>query len=251
MVFFSPRDGRALFASPRGRFVLVGTTEVPHHGSTTAVVPAAGELRYLFEAVRAAFPAASLRTSDVVGAFAGVRPLADPAAGDPQAMDRGYQLSWDAPGLLALRGGKLALAPAAARSALKAIHRRRARLRLESLAIPEQLPPLPAVPGEGERGFLIDQVLSAGLSVGQAERLVALYGRAAADIAGIVIADPTAARPLSDGLPHLAAELVHARQALAADGFEDFARRRSDLVFESAVIGSRHRPGAAGRRRAA
>ena len=251
VVFFSGRDGRALFASPRGRFVLVGTTEVPHLGPTTAVAPAASELRYLFEAVQGAFPAAGLRPSDVAWAFAGVRPLADPAAGDPEAMDRGYRLAWDAPGLLALRGGKLTLAPAAARSALRAIHRRRGQLGLESLAVPRQLPPLPAAVAEGERPFLIHQVLSAGLSGAQAERLVGEYGRAAADIAAIVTADPSSSRALWPGLPHLQAELVHARQALAADGFEDFARRRSDLAFDSAVAGSRDRPGATGNRRAA
>ena len=166
-------------------------------------------------------------------------------------MDRGYQLSWDAPGLLALRGGKLTLAPAAARSALRAIHRRRARLGLQALAIPAALPPLPTVPAEGERPFLIDQVLSAGLPLAQAERLVNQYGRAAADIAGIVAADPASAQPLSPGLPQLNAELIHARRALAADGFEDFARRRSDLAFESAAIGHQDRPRAAPGRRAA
>jgi glycerol-3-phosphate dehydrogenase len=250
VVLFSPRDRRALFASPRGRFVLVGTTEVPHRGPPTAVVPSPDELRYLFEAVAAAFPAARLRPSDVVGAFAGVRPLAG-AGGDPEAMDRGYQLSWDAPGLLALRGGKLTLAPQAARAALRAIHRRRGRLGLQALAIPPALPPLPAVPAEGERPFLIDQVLTAGLPLVQAERLVNQYGRAAADIAGIVAADASSAQPLAPGLPQLTAELIHARRSLAADGYEDFARRRSDVAFEAAAIGHRDRPRAVPGRRAA
>src|SRR4030095_11479213 len=43
VVLFSPRDRRALFASPRAGHVLVGTTEVAHRGPAIDPVPSADE----------------------------------------------------------------------------------------------------------------------------------------------------------------------------------------------------------------
>jgi glycerol-3-phosphate dehydrogenase len=135
LVFFGPRDGRALFASPRGAHVLVGTTEVEHCGSPDDVAPTREEVAYLLKALAVAVPAARLGWQDVGAAFAGVRPL--PAAGgDPGALDRGYVVAWDEPGLLAVRGGKLTLALDGARSALRALGAEAKTLGLPPIAIP-------------------------------------------------------------------------------------------------------------------
>jgi glycerol-3-phosphate dehydrogenase len=148
IVIFSPRDGRALFAAPRGDHVLVGTTEVEHRGSPDEIEPSRDEIHYLLEALVAAFPAADLRLPDVAAAFAGLRPLVMGATPDPGTLDRGYVVNWDAPGLLAVRGGKLTLALTGARQALSVITRERRRLSLPLLNIPRtgQLRPLSQPP---------------------------------------------------------------------------------------------------------
>jgi glycerol-3-phosphate dehydrogenase len=144
IVIFSPRDGRALFVAPRGDHLLLGTTEVEHRGSPDEVEPSRDEIRYLLEALVAAFPTAKLGLADVTAAFAGVRPLAMGTTADTGALDRDYVVNWDAPGLLAVRGGKLTLALTGARRALSAIARERHALSLPPLAIPRagQLSPL-------------------------------------------------------------------------------------------------------------
>ncbi|MEO5769185.1 MAG: FAD-dependent oxidoreductase [Polyangia bacterium] len=152
LVFFGP-DRRALFASPRGQHVIVGTTDVDHHGSPDAVIPTSAEVAYLRGALWAALPDAAARCSGVpVSAFAGVRALAarnrTASRGTvTSALDRDYVVSWDRPGLLAVRGGKLTLALDGARSALRAIDRARVPLGLPPLAVPAagRLPPLPAL----------------------------------------------------------------------------------------------------------
>jgi glycerol-3-phosphate dehydrogenase len=120
LVFFGPRDGRALFASPRGPAVLVGTTEVEHRGAPEDVAPTRQEIAYLLEALAAAVPEARIGGADVAAAYAGVRSLAT-GGGDTGALDRGYVVAWDEPGLLAVRGGKLTLALDGARGALRAL----------------------------------------------------------------------------------------------------------------------------------
>ena len=142
-VVFYGADGRALFASPRAEGILVGTTEQAHRGSPDEVSATTAEVLYLLSAVAAAFPHAGLRASDIKRTFAGVRPLAG-AGGHLGRLDRGYALDWPLPGLLAMRGGKLTLALAAARQALRSIDQRRDLLGLEAMAPrPEHLlPPL-------------------------------------------------------------------------------------------------------------
>ena len=135
LVFFGPRDGRALFASPRGAGVLIGTTEVEHHGSPTDAAPTSDEVAYLVGALAAAVPGARVGLADVVTAFAGVRPLAT-GRGATGALDRGYVVAWDEPGLLAVRGGKLTLALDGARRALRALRAEAVTLGLPDVAVP-------------------------------------------------------------------------------------------------------------------
>jgi glycerol-3-phosphate dehydrogenase len=134
LVFFGP-DGRALFASPRGAHVLVGTTEVAHRGPPDDVAPTRAEIAYLLGALSAAVPRAALAAGDVVTAFAGVRPLAA-GDGDAGALDRDYVIAWDEPGLLALRGGKLTLALDGARGALRALRAQAEPLGLPAIHVP-------------------------------------------------------------------------------------------------------------------
>src|SRR6185503_4497820 len=108
------------------------------------------EVSYLLQSLAAALPAAGVGTGLSVSAFAGVRALAAPgwgaSRGSTGALDRDYAVSWDQPGLLALRGGKLTLALDGARGALRALNRERPTLGLPLLDIPgvgalhEQLP---------------------------------------------------------------------------------------------------------------
>lgn len=158
LVFFAPQDGRALFASPRGDSVVLGTTEVAHSGSVGDVVPSEGEVRYLLEALAATLPAARpLARETPMTAFAGVRSLAaggSRATGGAEgrsgtsALDRDYDVRWEEPALLAIRGGKLTLAMHGARRALAAVSRERTSIGLPKLVIPSagELPALVGTP---------------------------------------------------------------------------------------------------------
>ena len=104
-------DGRIVFAIPYERgFTLIGTTDLDYDGDPGAVAITAGEIEYLCAAVNRYF-ATPVSPADVVGSYAGVRPLFDDGASEAKAATRDYVLDYDeAPGLapvLNIYGGKI------------------------------------------------------------------------------------------------------------------------------------------------
>src|SRR4029077_20874156 len=79
VVLSAVADGRVMFVIPWGAHTLVGTTDTDHPGGPD-VPPRveADDVAYLLETVNYYCPAASLRPSDVVGGYAGLRPLIAP-----------------------------------------------------------------------------------------------------------------------------------------------------------------------------
>jgi glycerol-3-phosphate dehydrogenase len=104
-------DGRVVFAIPyQGRFTLVGTTDVPYEGDPAGVEASADEIDYLCRTLGDYFEAPP-PSSDVVWAFAGVRPLFDDGETNASAVTRDYVLDLDAdegsPPLITVYGGKI------------------------------------------------------------------------------------------------------------------------------------------------
>ncbi|MEO3690654.1 glycerol-3-phosphate dehydrogenase [Roseateles paludis] len=109
-IFQNP-DGRILFAIPyEGRFTLIGTTDVEHHGPIGHVRISDEEIAYLCTQASRYF-ATPVTPDQVLWTYAGVRPLLDDEHGNPAEVTRDYRLELDAPEaqapLLNLWGGKL------------------------------------------------------------------------------------------------------------------------------------------------
>ncbi len=119
----SPDDGRPVFAIPHPEGTLVGTTDVFHEGELAAPRPSPAEVRYLMRFVTALFPAAGLTLADIVGAFAGVRPILDSHADDPSEASR-EEAVWEEAGLVSTAGGKLTTFRATAEEVVDAVIKR-------------------------------------------------------------------------------------------------------------------------------
>jgi glycerol-3-phosphate dehydrogenase len=103
-------DKRVIFINPyEDDKALIGTTDIPYDGRVEDVAPEESEIDYLLAAVNRYFKE-SLRRSDVITSFSGVRPLFDDGKGNPSAVTRDYVFDLDetdgAP-LLNVFGGKL------------------------------------------------------------------------------------------------------------------------------------------------
>lgn len=105
----SPDDGRPVFFIPHPEGVLVGTTDLSHEGSLDDPRPTSEESAYLMRSIRAAFPKAGVTPADIVGAFAGLRPILGSfaeKAETPSEASREEEI-WEERGLLCVAGGKL------------------------------------------------------------------------------------------------------------------------------------------------
>ena len=103
-------DDRIVFAIPyEGDFTLIGTTDADHNGSLSSIHPSPDEVTYLCDSASAYFNR-TIRPSDVVWSYAGVRSLLDEGAGSAQAATRDYKLDLETSGgaaLLTVLGGKI------------------------------------------------------------------------------------------------------------------------------------------------
>ena len=98
---------RILFAIPWGQRVILGTTDTDYHGALDHIPVEAADITYVIEIVNQFFPRAHLTCADVIGAWAGVRPLIADPSGKPSDISRSHQIRNPEPGWWDVAGGKL------------------------------------------------------------------------------------------------------------------------------------------------
>jgi glycerol-3-phosphate dehydrogenase len=104
--FPAPDDGRPVFMIPHPEGLLLGTTDVYHDGGLDDPRPTSDEVDYLLRAAAVAFPSTPPTLDDVLGAFAGLRPILDTHADDPSEASREEDI-WVEDGIMCVAGGKL------------------------------------------------------------------------------------------------------------------------------------------------
>jgi glycerol-3-phosphate dehydrogenase len=100
-----PRDGRVFFVIPWYGKTLIGTTDTFPEPGPNALQVEPGEIAYLLEAYNHYFEPA-LDAQDVMGTFAGLRPLHRARPGEPSSLSREFRLLDSPSGLVTALGGK-------------------------------------------------------------------------------------------------------------------------------------------------
>jgi glycerol-3-phosphate dehydrogenase len=101
-------DGkRILFAIPWRERTILGTTDTDYSGSLDDVRIDEGDVQYILAVIGRAFPEARLGSSDVLSAWAGLRPLIAAPGGGPSDISRAHQIREAQPGWFDVTGGKL------------------------------------------------------------------------------------------------------------------------------------------------
>jgi glycerol-3-phosphate dehydrogenase len=216
----------------RGRFALVlpqgdgrvyaGLTDEPVTGPIPDVpVPSEAEIGFLIDVLGSALDV-PIRRADVIGTFAGLRPLLDDGRGRTADISRRHQVLTSRTGVVTVVGGKLttyrrmaqdAVDAAVAGRGLAAGPCRTRRLPLVG-AMPPGSPPPPA-------GRDVPQRL-----VG---RLVRRYGAETPAVLALAAADPDLLAPVADGLPVIGAELAWAVRHEGALDASDLLDRRTRI----------------------
>jgi glycerol-3-phosphate dehydrogenase len=211
--------GRHIFALPWYGRTLIGTTDNDFDGDIDHPRPGEADVEYLLEAVNAFF-GVSLGESDLVGAYAGVRPLI--STGDPRKsvdISRKAELYETSSGMVTITGGKLTTWRRMAKLTVDRLVEREGReaschtaeIPLGMEARPEELE---APHGVGEEALA---------------QLVFRYGHAAHAVLRLAREDPKLAEPIVAGRPDLLAEVAIAARLEQARCVADVLLRRTRL----------------------
>jgi glycerol-3-phosphate dehydrogenase len=98
---------RILFAIPWGERTILGTTDTDYHGPLEDVQADAADMAYVLQVTSQFFPAAGLTEADVMGVWAGLRPLIADPGGKPSDISRAHLIQNPEPGWWDVAGGKL------------------------------------------------------------------------------------------------------------------------------------------------
>jgi glycerol-3-phosphate dehydrogenase len=214
---------RFVFAMPEqlGR-VYLGLTDEEAPGPIPDVAqPTAGETQFLLDVVNTALDI-SLDSADVIGAYAGLRPLIDTGAGRTADVSRDHAVVESASGVISVIGGKLTEYRHMAEDVLNRA------IDLRGLAAGEcRTRNLPLVGAPANPGSTVAPM--AGLP----ESLVLRYGAEAAN----VIAAATCERPadpVADGIDVIRAEFEYAVTHEGALTVDDILDRRTRIGLVAA-----------------
>ncbi len=198
---------RYVFALPQpDGLVYVGLTDEPVEGPIPDVPePTPGEVGFLLDVINAVLET-PVRLEDVVGAYAGLRPLLD-SAGTTADLSRRHAVLTSPGGVVTVVGGKLTtyrrMAEDAVDAALRQCGLPAGACRTRDLPLVGAGPAAPGLP----------------------PRLVRRYGSEAVKVA----ADPELLAPIADGLPVTAAELRFGVEHEGALDVGDLLDRRTRL----------------------
>ncbi|MFO0966264.1 MAG: glycerol-3-phosphate dehydrogenase [Gemmataceae bacterium] len=222
-----PRDGRVFFVLPWLGKTLLGTTDTftPEDADHLSVQDA--DIDYLLEGWNRHFTR-PLSRPDVLGYFAGLRPLLRSTGASPSARSRQFRLFTSPSGLLSAAGGKYTTYRSMARQITDEICRRLG-VRRPCRTADFRLLGAPAEPWADFVATATPRLMGRhGLSETAALHLLRRYGLRAIDVAAR-IQRPEDSRPVSAGEPDLEVELAYQRECEMALTHEDVLFRRTRL----------------------
>ncbi|MFO0980683.1 MAG: glycerol-3-phosphate dehydrogenase/oxidase [Planctomycetota bacterium] len=225
LLLHAPADGRVVFAVPWYGQTVIGTTETAIADVRAPVMAGAGDVDYLLDIVRHAFPRAALTRDDVKSTWAGLRPLIGSRHGTRNLTNlaRDFQV-FEAPrGLKTIVGGKLTAMRRMAQVLLGSPAVVAARSRTVAL--------VGAPPDSPAAGIEALRRACPALDGLAAEWLFMRHGSQASTVvhAGAGL-DQDGLQPLVRGLPFLECELVHAARAELVVTLADVLERRLPIA---------------------
>ncbi len=210
-----PKDKRSVFVVPWGDTTYVGTTDTDYDGPIDDPQCTADDVAYLLRALNFAIDE-EVTTDDVIGTWAGLRPLLRTANTERTAdLSRKYGVRVSDSGVITITGGKLTTYRRMAADTVDQASRfvgRRTRSRTKKVAI------------IGAEGY---EHPGESMEPSLHEHLSGRYGTESQAVLDLVAADPDLGEPLVVGLPYLRAEAVHAVRHEMARTLDDVLSRRT------------------------
>jgi glycerol-3-phosphate dehydrogenase len=238
-----------LFFIPWGEHWIVGTTDTDFAGDRAEPVATEEDIEYILAAANRVLARPLIR-ADVVGVYAGLRPLVDAPAGNgakpngakpnggkpTTKLSREHVVDTPVPGLASIAGGKFTTYRLMARDVVDAAVADFDREVPGSVT--EQVPLLGADGLAAVQPAVGRLAEDYGVPRAAVEHLLGRYGTLAAEVLELVKGDAALGRPLAPGHPYLRAEVAYAVSHEGALHVEDVLMRRTRLFIESADSGA-------------
>lgn len=223
--------GKIVFLVPWPDHWLIGTTDAPFDGPPERPAADGWEVDKLLDTVNATLDV-NLRRSDVVGTFAGLRPLIAPSGGSTVKASREHRIFAERNGVVRIGGGKYTTYRVMARDVVDAVlggtvarQRPSATAEHHLIGAAER----PALDRLAAELATIPEVAAAHPDA--ASRLVARHGTQAPAVVAMG-AERDLLRPLVPGRPFLEAEVIWAARHELALSVDDVLSRRLRLSPE-------------------
>lgn len=213
---------RAVFALPvpGERRVYAGLTDEPVTGPPAEVPePSEAEIVFLLDVLGRVLDIPAGR-SDVLGAFAGLRPLLAGPDGSTADLPRRHVILTSPDGVITVVGGKLTIYRRMAQDAVDAALRSPPLAARAGAAGPCRTRRLPIAGAASQHALA---------QVSAPRRLVARYGTEAPAVAALGEEDPALREPVADGIPVTGAEIAFALWNEGALGEDDVLDRRTRI----------------------
>jgi glycerol-3-phosphate dehydrogenase len=218
-----------LFVIPWGRHWIIGTTDTDWNLDLAHPAASARDIDYLLEHVNSVL-VSPLSRADVVGVYAGLRPLLSGESELTSKLSREHVVGHPVPGLVVVAGGKYTTYRVMARDAVDEAGRG-----LDTPTPPsvtEQIPLLGAAGWPGVRNQRQQLAAGSGLPVSRIDHLLGRYGSLIGEVLDLIAADPSLAAPLPGAEDYLLAEAVYAVSHEGARHLDDVLARRTRASIE-------------------
>ncbi len=232
IVIMTTPDRRAVFVVPRGAVVYLGTTDTDYAGRYDDPAITLDDVRYLLDAVNATFTVERIGVDDVVGAWAGLRPLLHQEGKKPTEISRKDEIMIGPTGMISIAGGKLTTYRKMAERVVDMVMER-----LAERAPQRQGESDAAALSGGETGDDVQKFTTRlerrwpQVAPDIIERLVTLYGSDGERMVESMAGDPMLARRCDPGVAVSHAEVAYAVREEMALTLEDFLERRARLFL--------------------
>ncbi|MEN9292710.1 MAG: hypothetical protein RL288_506 [Actinomycetota bacterium] len=223
-------DVSVLFIIPWGDKWIVGTTDTDYNESREEPLATADDVTYIInQANRVLEP--KLRREQVIGVFAGLRPLVSTDPDSPTTkLSREHVVDSPTRGFVSIAGGKYTTYRVMAQDAVDEAINHLRRL------VPESVTETLAIIGAEGYSVLMNQIprLAKELNISEAtvEHLLNRYGSLIEEVLAPAQEDAELLEPVIPGLPYIGAEIVYAVTHEGAKSIDDVLSRRTRIAFE-------------------
>ncbi len=232
--FITKTEKSVLFVIPWGSFWIIGTTDTPWDLDLAHPAASRTDIDYLLGHVNSLLKD-PLDHSDVVGVYAGLRPLLKPVRkdgdqGETTKLSREHTVAAPVPGLVLIAGGKLTTYRVMAKDAVDHAVREWDSVRA---SITERVPLMGAYGFETRTNQRVALSRSSGLDLLCIDHLLGRYGGLIDEVLDLVAARPELGDPLDGAPEYIAAEVVYAVTHEGARHLDDVLTRRTRISIET------------------